>query len=200
MPKNREIESKTLLEEAVFKEILKSFPTKVEINQANYYFDTADKILKTHRIAFRIRKFPDKAEATLKVPANHQLQATYHEAIEINTDLSLEQAEQLIQGQGSFPGEVGEFLAQHFAGEKFINQTWSKTHRYLLDGPEHVELTLDQTSYPNKLLDYELEIENNNCKDIERTLAKLTAQFKFEINSLTANQSKIGRAYKNAAR
>lgn len=68
MSKNREIESKTILNKNVFDELVNAFLVKEDFIQKNYYFDSPNQVLKNNRIAGRIRIFSDKAEQTLKVP------------------------------------------------------------------------------------------------------------------------------------
>ncbi len=46
MSKNREIEAKILLNKSVYDQITAAFPIKSDFTQENYYFDTADDLLK----------------------------------------------------------------------------------------------------------------------------------------------------------
>lgn len=92
MSKNREIEAKTLLAQDVYQKIVNSFPIRADFVQENYYFDTPDDLLKDHRISLRIRIYADHAEQTMKVPDLNPVQKKFHEVIEINDNLTHDQA------------------------------------------------------------------------------------------------------------
>lgn len=200
MSKNREIESKTILNKTTFKKIINAFPVKEDFVQSNFYFDSSNRTLKKHEIAGRIRIFTDSAEQTLKVPEKDPVQVKFHEVIEINDKLEVGHANSLVkQAEGGQPlkltGSVGAYLSKHFADQIFSLQTWSKTHRHLLKGPDNCELTLDSTTYPDGYTDYELEIENTNPALIKKVLIQLEKEYHFKQAADITNQSKIGRAF-----
>lgn len=200
MSKNREIESKTILNKTTFNQILKAFPIKEDFTQSNYYFDSSNYILRRHEIAGRIRIFENSAEQTLKVPEIDPIQVKFHEVIEINDKLEVGHANSLVkQAKVGHPlqlnGSVGAYLSKHFAGQIFSLQTWSKTHRRLLKGFDNCELTLDSTTYPDGYIDYELEIENTDPALIKKVLIQLEKEYHFKQAANITNQSKIGRAF-----
>lgn len=200
MSKNREIESKTILDETTFKQILAAFPIKEDFTQSNYYFDSSNYILRRHEIAGRIRIFENSAEQTLKVPEIDPIQVKFHEVIEINDKLEVGHANSLVKQAKvghplQFNGSVGAYLSKHFAGQIFSLQTWSKTHRRLLKGFDNCELTLDSTTYPDGYIDYELEIENTDPALIKKVLIQLEKEYHFKQAANITNQSKIGRAF-----
>lgn len=201
MSKNDEIEAKILLPKSTYQKMCRDFVVKSSFNQENYYFDTDNALLKQEKISCRIRLFNNHAEQTLKVPNKNQVQQKFHEAIEINDNLSLSQARSLIEkGQQniyfSFQGNVGQFLQDYFGNNINLKfQTYSKTHRILANGPKNCELTFDKTSYPDQSEDFELEIENSNPNLIKEVLAVLKEKYGFRQNSLTTNQAKIARAF-----
>ncbi|RVU69905.1 MULTISPECIES: CYTH domain-containing protein [Lactobacillus] len=201
MSKNREIEAKTLLTKEVYQKLCHAFPLKADFKQENYYFDSPNFFLKQHQIGLRIRLFEDHAEQTMKVPDPCPVQKKFHEVIEINDDLSLTHAKELLSQaenghQFTFAGNVGQYLQEHFPEE--ISQlklfTWSKTRRILASGPQNCELTLDATSYPDGYQDYELEIENTDPTLIKKVQLELEEAYSFTQNSKNTNQNKIGRA------
>ncbi|MCF1783507.1 CYTH domain-containing protein [Lactobacillus mulieris] len=201
MSKNREIESKTLLEKNVFSAILKTFPSKKSFTQINYYFDNDKETLKNNKISLRIRLYPDKAEQTMKVPAKKLRQESYHEVIEINDSLSLKVAQEIVEnslngGVTIFGNNCGKYLFDNFSDicQDLKIFSYSKTTRHLLVGPNDCELTLDETSYPDRYQDFELEIENDNPDLIKQTLNTLIQQFNFHPNPQNTNQNKIARA------
>ncbi|WEV43140.1 CYTH domain-containing protein [Lactobacillus sp. ESL0684] len=200
MSQNNEIEAKTLLPKTIYQKICADFPVKANFNQANYYFDTQDELLKKQQISCRIRIFADHAEQTLKIPGSLTASHTFHEAIEINDELTHIKAQSLVQqaqNQHSliFNGSVGKYLQKKFPNNcNLWLQTFSKTHRILLIGPKDCELTLDATKYPDLYEDYELEIENSNPDLINTILTKLERNYSFTQNSTNTNQAKIGRA------
>lgn len=200
MTQNREIEAKTILSKTVYQNIVKAFPGKADFKQENYYFDTTKSLLKHHKIALRIRIFKDHAEQTLKVPDLRPVQSKFHEVIEINDKLELQQAKSLVKQASNdkeitFTGTVGAYLSKHFSTQKYHLLTWSKTERILLNGPENCELTLDATSYPDGFEDYELEIENTDPALIKNVLLMLEKEYNFKQTNSNTNQSKIGRAF-----
>lgn len=200
MSKNREIESKTILNEDVFNKLVNAFLNKEDFVQTNYYFDSLNHSLKSNNIAGRIRIFSDKAEQTLKVPEKNPLQVKFHEVIEINDKLEVRDAKSLVKQAEAgkaikFTGSVGAYLSKNFTDQIFLLQTWSKTHRWLLNGPQNCELTLDKTTYPDGYSDYELEIENSNPALIKKVLIQLEKEYHFKQAANRINQSKIGRAF-----
>lgn len=201
MTKNREIEAKTILKESVYNQLKFAFTKKADFIQENYYFDTPNWDLKNHNIGLRIRIFSDHAEQTMKVPDTRPTQKKFHEVIEINDNLALAKAHELIkQAQAgkkfSFTGNIGQYLHEHFAGLQTQLKlfTWSKTRRILANGPKNCELTLDATSYPDQYQDFELEIENTDPALIKEVQAQLEKDFSFKQTKNNTNQNKIARA------
>ena len=197
MSKNREIEAKTLLNKSVYDQITAAFPIKSDFTQENYYFDTADDLLKKHHISLRIRIYATHAEQTMKVPDPNPVQKNFHEVIEINDNLSHEQAQKLTaQKQFKFTGNIGTYLDKYFTTEQKELRlfTWSKTHRILLNGPQNCELTLDATSYPDAYQDWELEIENTDPDLIQKIQSQLEQNYHFKQTTANTDQSKIARA------
>ncbi|GAA3631746.1 CYTH domain-containing protein [Lactobacillus hamsteri] len=201
MSKNREIEAKTILSKEVYQKLIAAFPVKSDFIQENYYFDTPDWVLKDHNIGLRIRIYSDHAEQTMKVPDTRPLQKKFHEVIEINDDLSLDDAKNFVdQAKNNqkfvFSGNIGSYLDKHFKDEKTkLNLfTWSKTRRILANGPENCELTLDDTQYPDGYEDYELEIENTDPELIKKVQLQLEKDFLFTQTKENTNQNKIARA------
>ncbi|MBI1695384.1 CYTH domain-containing protein [Lactobacillus crispatus] len=197
MSKNREIEAKILLNKSVYDQITAAFPIKSDFTQENYYFDTADDLLKNHQISLRIRTYATHAEQTMKVPDPNPVQKNFHEVIEINDKLTHAQAKKLVAKKHfKFTGNIGAYLDNHFANDqkKIRLFTWSKTRRILMNGPQNCELTLDATSYPDNYQDFELEIENTNPALIQTVLTKLEQEYDFEQTAANTNQSKIARA------
>lgn len=200
MSKNREIEAKVSLDKQTYEAIKSAYPVKEDFRQTNTYYDTDKQLLKAHRNALRIRTFADHAEETIKVPSQKQVQDKYHEVIEINDELSLTQARELLQNAAlKLDGSVGDYLKKTYPDDwdKIAAFTWSKTHRTLLNGPEDCELTLDHTRYPDGYSDYELEVENPDPATIKRALAVLSEKFAFSAKNAN-NLSKIARASQHA--
>lgn len=197
MSKNREIEAKTLLSKEVYQKIVDGFQTKSDFLQENYYFDTPSSFLKEHHISLRIRVYADHAEQTMKVPDPNPVQKNFHEVIEINDNLTLEKAKDLIsQKHFIFNGNIGQYIDKNFPEERdnLSIFTWSKTRRILMNGPENCELTLDATSYPDGYEDYELEIENTDPALIQKIQQLLEKEYGFKQTAANTNQNKIARA------
>ncbi len=201
MSKNREIEAKTIINKNTYEEIKNAFPHKADFKQENYYFDTANWTLKEHNIGLRIRIFANHAEQTMKVPDTRPVQQKFHEVIEINDDLPLNRAQELVkkakEGKNLlFSGNVGQYLDSHFAAikDKLNLFTWSKTRRILANGPQNCELTLDATNYPDAYQDFELEIENTDPALIKKVQTELETKYNFKQTAANTNQNKIARA------
>ena len=201
MSQNNEIEAKIILPKAIYLKLCHDFPLKHSFNQENYYFDTSDGLLKQSNISCRIRLFADHAEQTLKVPNKNPIQKDFHEAIEINDSLKLNETKAFIKrgAAGSpiiFKYSAGKYLNQKFSQKLNLHlQTYCKTHRILANGPKNCELTFDDNTYPDNYEDFELEIENCNPDLIAETLAKLKKEYQFTQNYANTNQAKIARAY-----
>lgn len=196
MSKNREIEAKVTLTQAIYEKLLKSFPTKDDFVQTNTYYDTEDWLLKSKRNSLRIRTFTNSAEETIKVPESVNVQNKYHEALEINDKLTREDADNYLSHNTIYlDGNVGKFLKNNYSDRipdiKIFS--WSRTHRSLLNGPENTELTLDHTEYPDGFSDYELEVENDDPEQIKRVLNQLCNDFSFSTDNPN-NISKVARA------
>lgn len=206
MPKNIEIESKTLLKKSVYEKIYTSFKIKSEFNQKNYYFDNNNHDLINNFSSVRIRCFEKHAEQTLKSKENNPIQKKYHEVIEINDPLELSQAQKMISNATqkktiNFNGKVGNFLSENFDSNitnKLYLTTWSQTHRTLLNGPDNCELTLDKTSYADGFIDFELEIENDDTQLIKSVIESLKKQFLFSSTIENTSKNKIIRAYQHS--
>lgn len=197
MSENQEIEAKYLLTADLYQQLRQAFPRKQSFQQANYYYDTADCGLRRHFCGLRIRIFNDHAEETMKVPDPKKRQTVFHEVIEINDELDLSVAKQLVSQQQIFlAGQVGSYLHQNFPNYiPLLRQfSWSKTNRSLLNGPNNCELTLDQTHYPDEWTDFELEIENTDPVLIKQTSDWLQEKFKFHPAKNECNQNKVDRA------
>lgn len=206
MSKNNEIEAKIILPKEIYHRLCADFPVKNNFNQENYYFDSDNGLLKKAKISCRIRLFNDHGEQTLKVPNQNPVQREYHEATEINDELTLRDAQTLVEKgkkkvHFDFQGSVGLFLKNNFAKSTVFNlQTFSKTHRILATGPQDCELTLDDNTYPDGYEDFELEIENPDPALIKMVLALLQKKYGFSQTPGNTNQAKIARAYKHRAK
>ena len=200
MSKNIEIESKILLSQKLYQQIITSFTPKNQFEQSNYYFDNQQQTLKKDAISLRIRLYHDHAEQTLKVNPSHKKQNNFQEVIEINDDLTLAEAKYLVNQaqQIMTTGQIANYLQQNYNATLISTlkpQTWSQTNRTLLDGPYHCELTLDKTCYPDGYSDYEMEIENPDPATVQKVLDQLKEQFNLTYDDDQINQSKIKRAY-----
>lgn len=206
MSKNNEIEAKIILNKEIYQKLCADFPVRNSFYQKNFYFDSNNEMLKKANISCRIRLFDDHGEQTLKVPNQSPIQKKYHEATEINDELTLKDAKILVekgkkQERFDFRGSVGAFLKENFPNNTVFNlQTFSKTHRILAKGPMDCELTFDDTKYPDGYEDFEIEIENPNPDLIKTVLSLLKKKYRFSQTSSNTNQAKIARAFRHRAK
>lgn len=199
MSTNIEIEAKHLLTKNNYQQLLASFPIKQQLTQTNYYFDTPDGALKEQKISFRLRCYQTTAELTIKIPlkgAKHDLQQT----TENNELIDLAIAKQLLMQANSgqkiiWPSLTKQTLAAipNLEIANLCLQASSATKRTIVLGPKNCELTLDQTTFLDQYIDYELEIEHNNAELINEVFAIL--QNRFNLQNVPSPLSKIARAY-----
>lgn len=163
MEQELEIEYKNLLTKDEYDKLLEAefinHSASSKITQTNHYFDTSGKLLKKHHAALRIRETATRNELTFKVPAHDFL-------METNFPLNNEQTKDIL-GKKQFsldeitnkkidldiPGLLSHSIFKHF------NQF--QTVRYEKQVGEHL-MVLDQTTFQNGVIDYELEVESEN--------------------------------------
>ncbi|KRN04509.1 CYTH domain-containing protein [Holzapfeliella floricola] len=191
MSETIETELKLMLTQKQFNQLLSAYTLKKTIRQTNYYFDSKEACLKNANCGLRIRQFKNTGEQTLKVPLPNN---TTHSLREITDPLPLTKIQKMLsKNTVTFPGKVGEYLENHFKDESFYQLTQAHTHRYLLNGPKNIELTLDQTDYLDETRDYELEIETDRLKDAKETMEFLKETF--NLTSTIPQKNKVARAF-----
>lgn len=177
MPINLEIETKALINEKQYKQILSSCNQK-SYTQINYYIDNKDFSLSKH-YGLRIRFKYGKYELTLKINAREG-------KMEINQDIS---EDEFINYKNNhiFPhGEVEEKIKELNIdlGSLFIfgEMTTTRTDISYNDSL----ISIDKSSYLNKV-DYEVECESNSLikatNDLKLFLKEKDVDFK--ANHLT---------------
>lgn len=195
MKQELEIEYKNLLNKDEYHKILDAEfmldPSIHQITQTNHYFDTSDKLLRKYHSAVRIRKLATRNELTFKVPAQKFL-------MESNFSLSQEQTN-LILNKKQFslsditnktidlkvPGLTNQSLFEHF------NQF--TTIRYEKQVGDHL-MVLDQTTFQNHVIDYELEVESSDPLMGKEFFNALLDKYSIPIRSTLP---KIARAENN---
>lgn len=182
MPKELEVEFKTLLSKTEYNKLAKMFSDKPSNTQVNYYFDTPRFTLKASEIGLRVRK-RDKFELTLKRKKGYNLQ-------EINSTLSDEEFSNFIE-TGIIPSEeINTELADIIRGQKIINYMTFSTYRITFPF-KNGKLSIDKCNYVDTE-DYELEFEAPAYEEGKRNFIDLVKGF--EIN-YKKSQPKIKRAY-----
>lgn len=163
MEQELEIEYKNLLNKNEYHKLLDAEfindSSVHKITQTNHYFDTLDKLLKKHHSAVRIRKTDTQNELTFKVPAQEFL-------MESNFFLTQEQTNFILHKKNfslndvtnkiidlKIPGLTNQSIFEHF------NQF--KTVRYEKQVGDNL-IVLDQTTFQNGVIDYELEVESQD--------------------------------------
>lgn len=168
MNQELEIEFKNELTESEYsmifeKEFKDSNPEKQMTFQKNYYFDTIEQLLKKQSSALRVRVTNFGNELTFKVPNRGFL-------LETNYNLHHNEVEQIIQSNqmklssyisstDSIPELEGLTKETMFY---LFNQFETKRYEKEIDG--HL-IVLDQTTFQNGVIDYELEIETQDPKE-----------------------------------
>jgi len=150
-----EIEFKNLLTKNEFELLMQRYKVTCKdfISQENYYFDTANFLLKGKQSALRIRKKMDKYILTLKQPYEQGLLETHQELTE-------NQAATLLTNEGAemVDGSVKEAVLSLGINPDEVQFLGAlKTDRVELIDNENI-LVLDHSFYLNHE-DYELEYE-----------------------------------------
>ena len=127
-----------------------------KIMQSNYYFDTKDHHLKQMKSALRIRKTPSFNELTLKVPSQGFL-------LETNISLSDNDCSALLDTkQFKLSDITSDIMIKDLKPDsEFYLFNQFETIRYEKDMDGHL-LVLDQTTFQNGVVDYELEVESQS--------------------------------------
>ena len=146
-----EIEFKTGLSQESYSSLLTEFREAEQLDQVNYYFDTADQCMKKAKMALRIRTEGDRRELTLKIPQSVG-------NMEYNQDLTEEEMT-LFLNKGVFPaGQVQDILLEkRLAVAELVLLGTLENHRLEMETSIGL-MALDQSRYFG-VTDYELELE-----------------------------------------
>ncbi|WP_262315550.1 CYTH domain-containing protein [Lacticaseibacillus parakribbianus] len=177
-----EQELKALLTPDQAAAIQAAFAFEAPFTQTNLYFDTPDATLAARHLGLRVRRFADRAEQTLKVPAGPDRRLT-------------EITDPLPQASGLTAGGAVEaaLAAQGIAWATLVEVATATTTRRLSRQAAGL-LTLDQTCYPNQTQDFELELEVQNFAVGKNFFMMLRQRFGLSDRGLT---NKITRALQN---
>ena len=190
LEQNLEIEFKNLLTKSEYDTLLQtvfSDGNQKKIVQQNYYFDTKDHQLKNQHSALRIRKTDSFNELTLKVPSQGHL---------LETNLSLRDnvcSEILEEKQLKLSTIHADIEIDNISNDSvFYLFNQFETVRFEQTRGDHL-LVLDQTTFQNGTIDYELEIESS---DAEMGKAFFEEFLKSHSISIRPAKPKIARATK----
>lgn len=158
MATNNEIEFKQLLSQSQYQSIYnKYFPEMQPFSQTNYYIDTEQFDLRSHKSALRIRVKDDYYEMTLKVPAEVGLMEynfETHVIPELNKELVT----------NDLPLEITEQLNKMNVDVNQLVILGALTTSRLEKEVQGNLLVLDKSDYLN-YQDYELEYEVEDYDD-----------------------------------
>lgn len=167
LEQNFEIEFKNLLTKDEYLNLLaKEFPNTSNkeqdsaIYQSNYYFDTENQDLKNHHSALRIRVTDSSNEMTLKIPHEGFL-------MENNLHLSDNDVSEIIKDQqivlSTFISSDNKFPLPKNVTKDSIFYLFNsfQTKRFEKHVQNHL-IVLDQTTFQNDMIDYELEVESTD--------------------------------------
>ncbi|URZ87160.1 CYTH domain-containing protein [Floricoccus penangensis] len=180
MTTNLEIEYKTLLSLDEYDRLKKYFSHVTPIRQTNHYMDSPDLIMRSNRLALRIRTFDNDAEMTLKVP-----QAIGN--IEHNAALTLEEAHGMLESKkinDNLP-QISDILS--ILKERGIDYRKITVLGSLTTIRQEMEtdiglMALDKNTYFDAC-DYELELEVQDSvkgkKDFKKFLIDKNVEFRY---------------------
>jgi uncharacterized protein YjbK len=167
---NLEIEYKTLIHEAQYRLLLKSFPFGHSFTQTNVYYDTSLNQFKAINVSCRIRSVNNTHELTFKVP-------TKQGKLEYNFSVSLNDSSVFNRM------DITQFMDSLNIQDTLIKQGQLITQRCTLQRA-YGELCLDKNTY-NGRVDYELEYEVDINKQTEGLL-----DYRSILNSLGLSYQK----------
>jgi len=154
-----EIEYKTLLNKQEYQSLLSLFTDTPLVIQTNHYIDTPDQLIRSQKMALRVRTFKDAAELTLKVP-----EVVGH--FEYNQALSQEETEAILQHQQFPDGEIKNLLiSKEIPVEQLAVWGSLTTERFEKETAAGL-VALDHSLYLDTE-DYELEIEVETAEQEE---------------------------------
>ena len=166
MPKNLEIESKSMLEKEDYKALVSAYKNIKNYKQINYYISSNQLLEKVEKYGLRIRKKNKFYELTLKV--TEEVGKT-----EINQEIARKSLVNL-KHFGKFPaGEVEKYLTEnnvcdisdlHIVGKLVTVRKDIKINDSLF--------SIDKSKY-NGITDYEIECENASQEKAEKDLKNL---------------------------
>ena len=127
-----------------------------KITQINYYFDTKDNLLKKQNSALRIRKTPSFNEMTLKVPSQGFL-------LETNISLSDNECSAILDANHIKLSDISSDINIDDLNPNSLFYLFNQfeTIRYEKEVDGHL-LVLDQTTFQNGFVDFELEVESSS--------------------------------------
>ena len=159
MNQHLEIEFKNMLTEADYTKLLEAefaADDQHKITQSNYYFDTKDHLLKKQNSALRIRKTPSFNEMTLKVPSQGFL-------LETNISLSDNECSAILDANHIKLSDISSDINIDDLNPNSLFYLFNQfeTIRYEKEVDGHL-LVLDQTTFQNGFVDFELEVESSS--------------------------------------
>lgn len=187
MSKEIEIEFKSMLTKNEYETLLRYYNVSDEqfVTQTNLYFETTDFQLKQHGMGLRIRRFADKAEATLKIPQTIGL-------LEVTDPLTLNEVDEAL-AKDQFAQQAAEILEQlktlkiPLSDLHLIGKLITKRAEFMIS---EGKLALDESWY-SEHHDFELELEVPNSGFDETAFKHLLAKFDLPYRK---TQNKIVRA------
>lgn len=197
MSQNFEIEFKNILSATKYHEIyekeFQEFPqTKHMITQTNHYFDTINAALRNQDSALRVRVTDSYNELTFKVPHNNFL-------METNIPLTDEQVAEIIQAKkivlSSYLTADEQLPDLEGIDQETIFYLFNsfETKRFEKQVGEHL-IVLDQTTFQNGTVDYELEVESTDATLGKEFFDRYLEKHEIPVHSASP---KIARAVKN---
>ncbi|MEG0260390.1 MAG: CYTH domain-containing protein [Lysinibacillus sp.] len=185
MTQHVEIEFKNMLTKTQYTTLLTDFQITNDIilRQTNHYFDTMEGHLKKLKSGLRIRQIDQYFECTLKE------KSAEHTHLETTDEITAEQAEKMLRGEGFFAPEVAKRLAiLHIPIEGLHVFGSLTTDRVEIPYKEGL-LVFDHSFYL-QCDDYEVEYESNDVKKGNRIFDEFLQ--KYNIHKKVADK-KIAR-------
>ncbi len=182
-----EIEKKALLDKDTYNLIIDSIDSKPFI-QKNYYFDDNNKRLYKASMALRVREKNGKFKLTLKDKSDPTIGI-----VEVSSIITKNDFNKFVEGRYLIDDTILEYLSKKdIVLETLTNLVSFTTKRIKVNLDDHI-LFLDETTFENGVVDYELEVESSSIELCKKCFDAYADKFKIK----ETHSTKIERGYIN---
>lgn len=173
-----EIESKALISQENYNDLLQKYDIISSLTQVNHYFETEDQEFLANNSAMRVRVKNDTYELTLKIKA-------LHKNIEHNFMIKKQQFEEILETR-LIPNEIHELIN---IDSKLTRYDVISTTRNIFMYMDH-KIEVDMTNF-NPEVDYEIEIESDSIETANLIMQNLLSDNEIPFNSSVTKLARL---------